>query len=203
VDGRTHKPDSIPMLLDGARVHFLRYGGAPFLVNWNAAFDGELSPLLVADGAARVADGSVKYELEWSGDRPALAAMTITNGGRALRLAFDPAFPDVVTLTGAASGVFTIDAGAGGTVAGHYRAERMGDEVDITLHPDDGWRPGPAQLGARLIFRLVPLFRRWPATYVWRGQVDLSGARPRLASTWERSAAAGQGAIKLFGQADR
>lgn len=195
VDGRPHKPDSIPMLLDGARVHFLRYAAAPFLVNWNAAHDGEL-PAIETDGG-----GPVTYEWSTAEGRPALAAMSIAHDGHALHFRYDPPFPDVTTLPDgdARDGTLVIDAGIGGTVAGTYHIERADDQVDITLRPSGGWRPGPVLWGARLIFTLVPLFRKWPETYVWRGRIDLSGERPRLTSAWERSAAAGQGAVKLFG----
>jgi len=202
VGGRDHKPDSIPMLLDGARVHFLRYAAAPFIVDWNAAHDGELAPLSFADGDRRAIDGPVTHELALIDGRPALAAMAISDGRRALRVAFHPPFPDVTALPDGAgvAGTFAVEAGAGGAVTGTYHTGRAGDQVDITLQPSGGWRPGPVQWGARLIFALVPLFRKWPQTYVWRGRVDLSGERPRLRSRWERSAAAGQGAIRLFGQ---
>lgn len=206
VNGRVHKPDSIPMILDGARVYFVRYTAAPFLVNWNAAFDGELHPLLIdlaqsEPGALHVADGPVTYELALADGRPALEAMSVTNARHSARIAFDPPFPDVTSLSTPSliAGTFTIDAGPCGLVAGDYRVEPATEGVSIILHPSAGWRPGAVQWGARLIFRLVPLFRRWPATYAWRGRVDLAGPQPRLRSSWERSAAAGQGAIKLFG----
>lgn len=202
VGGRDHKPDSIPMLLDGARVHFLRYAAAPFIVDWNTAHDGELTPLPLADVDRRTIHGPVTHELSFVDGRPTLAAMSISDGRSGLRLAFDPAFPDITALPDGAdvAGTFAVEAGAGGAVTGTYHAGRAGDQVDITLHPSGGWRPGPVQWGARLIFALVPLFRKWPQTYVWRGRVDLSGERPRLTSAWERSVAAGQGAIKLFEQ---
>jgi hypothetical protein len=205
VAGRVHKPDSIPMILDGARVHFVRYAAAPFLVNWNATFDGALWPLSIVDGDTldgelRATDGSVTHELSLIDGRPALKAMSVASDHHSLRVAFDPPFPDVTQLHGRmAAGTITIDAGACGTVAGAYRMERTGEGIDITLQPSGGWEPGPAQWGAKLIFRLVPLFRQWPATYVWRGQVDLTGERPWLRGAWERLDAAGQGAVKLFG----
>lgn len=206
VNGRAHKPDSIPMILDGARVYFVRYTAAPFLVNWNVAFDGALQ-LLSVDAtpaqpeALQVADGPVIHELVLRDGRPALEAMSIANARHRARITFDPPFPDVTSLPTAATiaGTFTVDAGACGTVVGDYRVEPAAGRVDIVLHPSGGWQPGPVQWGARLIFRLVPLFRRWPSTYVWRGRVDLSGTQPQLRSSWERLAAAGQGAIKLFG----
>jgi hypothetical protein len=206
VDDRVHKPDSIPMILDGARVYFLRYSGAPFLVNWNAAFDGELRPLPVDPGELRperlhATDGPVTYDLVFCDGHLALEAMSVANEHHSLRIAFTPPFPDVTLLPDGAVtiGTFAVEAGVCGTVAGDYRVEPAAEGFNITLHPSGGWQPGPVQWGARLIFRLVPLFRRWPATYVWRCRVDLTGEQPRLCSVWEHSAAVEQGAVKLFG----
>ncbi len=204
VAGRAHKPDSIPMLLDGARVHFLRYSAAPLLVNWNAAFDGALRPLAVSPAGSAVgyqaADGPVTYDLSLVDGRPALRAMSIAGEHHSLRLGFDPPFPDVTGISDVAAGTFVVEAGVCGTVTGVYRAEPAGEGVAIVLHPSGGWRPGPVQWGARLIFFLVPLFRRWPATYVWRGLLNPAGERPHLRAAWERSEAAGQGMVKLFGE---
>jgi hypothetical protein len=205
VAGRAHKPDSIPMILDGARVHFVRYAAAPFLVNWNATFDGALRPLSVVsgdmpNGDLRAADGPVTYDLSLIDGHPALKAMSVADGHHSLRIVFDPPLPDVTQIPGGpVAGTFTADAGACGTVAGVYQMEPAEKGVDVTLHPSGGWEPGPVQWGARLIFRLVPLFRRWPVTYTWRGHIDLKGECPWLRGVWERSAAAGQGAVKLFG----
>ena len=197
VDGRAYEPDSIPMILDGSRVYFLRYAAMPFLINWNAAYDGILP--VIETGAT---GGPVTYEWSEEGERPALVVMSIAHMDQTVAFRFDPPFPDVVTLPDNArlAGSLVIDAGIGGTVDGTYHVERSGDQVEITLNPSGGWAPGPVQWGARLIFTLVPLFRKWPQTYLWRGRVDLSGEQPRLVSAWERSAQAGQGAVKLFGK---
>jgi len=45
IDGRSHRNDSIPLLLDRARVHFLRYSADPCIVSWNADSEVRLRPL--------------------------------------------------------------------------------------------------------------------------------------------------------------
>ena len=205
INGRAHKPDSIPMILDGARISFLRYSAAPLLVNWNASIDGELRPLSVTaeephPGRFRATDGPVTYTFLLHEGHPALEAMTVANERHSLRIVFNPPFPDVMALPSraTAAGTFAIEAGACGTVTGEYRIEPATEGFELVLHPSGGWRPGPVQWGAKLIFRIVPLFLRWPTTYYWRGRINLTGTHPRLHSFWERSAAVEQGAVKLF-----
>lgn len=55
-------------------------------------------------------------------------------------------------------------------------------------------RPRPAPPMARGLFRAVSMFRDWPATYVWRGTIQLPATDARaerplaLVSGWERIA---------------
>lgn len=201
VDGRDHKPDSIPMLLDGARVHFLRYAAEPFLVNWNTARDGEWQGHPLPPDAREVADGPLASEIVWSDGQPEIAALTLGDGRHALRVAFTPPFPHAVALRDGAAvqGAFTVTTDGAGTVSGRYAVARAGDEVEMVLHPDGGWQPAVKRWSVRLIFGLVPLFKRWPTTYRWVGRVTL-GEQPTLRGAWERLGREGQGrVIKLFG----
>ncbi len=201
VDGRAHKPDSIPMLLDGARVHFLRYAAEPFLVNWNPAREGELPGRPLPPDAGELEDGPATYRLAWRGGQPEVAAISLNDGRHTLRAAFTPPFPHAVALAdgATAAGTFAITTDGAGTVSGRYRLARAGAAVEIILHPDGGWQPAVKRWSVRLIFGLVPLFKRWPMTYRWAGRLAL-GERPALHGAWERLGREGQGrVIKLFG----
>jgi len=201
VDGRAHKPDSIPMLLDSARVHFLRYAAEPFLVNWNPAREGELPGRPLPPNAGELEDGPAAYRLAWRGGQPEVAAISLNDGRHTLRAAFTPPFPHAVALAdgATAAGTFAITTDGAGTVSGRYRLARAGAAVEIILHPDGGWQPAVKRWSVRLIFGLVPLFKRWPMTYRWVGRLAL-GERPALHGAWERLGREGQGrVIKLFG----
>jgi hypothetical protein len=52
IDGRSHRGDPIPLILDGARVHFLRYSADPFIATWNPNPDGAADVLVVDPRAA-------------------------------------------------------------------------------------------------------------------------------------------------------
>jgi len=201
VDGRAHRPDSIPMLLDGARVHFLRYAAEPFLVNWNPAHDGDMTARPLASDASEMVDGPLTYHLAWRDGQPEIAALALGDGRHALRAVFDPPFPHAVALAdgAAAAGTFAITTDGAGSVSGRYSLAHAAGAVEIVLHPVGGWQPAVKRWSVRLIFGLVPLFKRWPMTYRWVGRVEL-GERPALRGAWERLGREGQGrVIKLFG----
>lgn len=206
VDGRRHKPDSIPMLLDGSRVHFLRYSAEPFLASWNEAFEGALRPAAIELGAGdrgQAREGDVVYDLRLRDGHPEIAAMTIANERKAMRIEFDPPVPDIAGLRDGSDvdGVFTIRGdGATGTVRGSYRLARAGQEIDLKVRPDGGWQPDVDRWSVKLIFRVVPLFKRWPMTYEWAARLTLrDGEPPFMRSGWRRLGEESQGRIiRLF-----
>jgi hypothetical protein len=199
IDGRSHRNDSIPLFLDRARVHFLRYSADPFIVTWNA--DSEvrlrsLDPEFEAGNLIAYADG-VRYELETNGAFREIRRMSRRQGDQQVAIEFTPAFPQLLALADdvEVAGKFRVSAQASlGTVDGSWRIVRQGEELKLELSPDGGWTPGPAPRMARLLFRAVSTFREWPTTYIWRGTIQLplsNGADQSpldFHSGWERIA---------------
>ncbi len=187
IDGRPHRSDFIPLILDGTPVHFVRYSTDPFIVLWNPDMEARLRTL-EPEAASRSAPSAgaftahadgVRYELEANGPFRELRGMSLREGEHELRIAFSPALPHLLALADEVevSGAFRITAQPGvGTVGGHWRVARRDAQVHLEVEPDGGWTPGPAPRMARLLFRAVPTFREWPTTYLWRGTIDLPSA---------------------------
>ncbi|TVP78436.1 MAG: hypothetical protein EA352_02100 [Gemmatimonadales bacterium] len=200
IDGRSHRGDPFPLPLDRARVHFLRYSPDPFIVTWNPNFEGPVNLLQVeldAQGETGTAeDRGVQYELEAREGRLEIRRMSRSEGDHEVQVEFFPAFPDVLVLRDGVevSGTFRITADPSvGMVRGTWVVERRGGEVHMEAVPAGGWTPGEVPWMARLMFRLVPTFRRWPATYRWTATLILAGreegpaGRTHLRSAWERT----------------
>jgi hypothetical protein len=190
VDGRSRRPDTLPVPVGGSRVYFLRYSPDPLIVTLNPAFDGTLTPLdRVGELEARV--GELRYDLVERDGRFDVAQLRHGSGPNEVRLTLDPAWPDVRRLDPGArhAGAFTVAADPSvGSVAGAYAVQRDGDVVRMGLVPSGGWRPNEPQLSVRLIYAVAPVFRRWPASYRWEAELDLGDpGSPRLRSRWHRS----------------
>jgi hypothetical protein len=211
IDGRAHTPDPLPVPMNGARVHFLRYSPDPFIVTWNPAGARRLDPLgpLVSvaagggdsDRTAEVVQGGVRYLLKENEGHFEIHEMSRAHAGprgvRTVRVAFFPAFPDVAALRPGVevAGAFRISASPGvGVVTGNWRVARRGAQIRIEVEPSGGWTPNESGRIVRLMYRLVPVFRDWPATYRWTGVMTAPDAHPgsgsmqnpELSSSWER-----------------
>jgi hypothetical protein len=199
IDGRPHRGDPFPLLLDGARVHFHRYSADPFIVTWNPTTDGSFDVLALdseaAHGVYRAEARGVRYDLAASGDRREIRRMSRRHGSHEVVVEFAPAFPHLLALRDGVelSGAFRISTDPdAGTVTGRWRVTRQDRELRLEVSPEGGWTPGQAPRMVRLLFRAVSMFRTWPTTYVWRGTMQLAPAGqeadgPRsFQSKWER-----------------
>ena len=180
IDGRSHRNDFIPLILDGTAVHFLRYSADPFIVTWNPDAEAKvriLEPGPVMPGGAAVADADgVRYHVEANGVFREIRRMSRREGDHEVIVEFTPALPQLLALADGVevSGEFRITAQPSvGTVRGSWQVVRQGGELHLEIAPDGGWTPGPAPPMARALFRVVPMFRHWPATYLWRGTIQL------------------------------
>jgi hypothetical protein len=199
IDGRLHRSDPIPLILDGTRVHFLRYSTDPFIVTWNPDADAAVRVLTPDSeqlpGTFIAHAGGVRYDVQANGAFREIRRMSRREGDRSVAIEFAPAFPQLLALADGVDvhGEFRITAQPSvGTVRGRWRVERQGRELHLAVVPDGGWTPGPAPRMARLLFRVVAVFRTWPTTYVWRGTIQLpppggpfDGPLP-FRSGWER-----------------
>jgi hypothetical protein len=199
IDGRAHRADAIPLVLDGAPVHFTRYSRDPFIVTWNP--DLSAAARVVEPGADPVdgvvsaeADG-VLYELEANGEILEIRRMSRQERHHRVAVEFAPAFPHLLALRDGVelSGTFRITTDPpAGTVTGRWRVVHEGEEIRMEAVPEGGWTPGEAPGMARALFRFASVFRSWPTTYVWRGSLRLpttgSEQEPlHFESSWERS----------------
>jgi hypothetical protein len=191
IDGRRHKPDTLPVPIDGTRMYFMRYSTDPFILHWNMEFTGTVVALRPS-GTGIVEDDDVIYELVQNGDHLEISGMQPRDDRHAVHFTFTPAFPDVVNLQDGVqvSGTFQIDLEkSAGSIDGVYQVQRRGHEVTMELQPAGGWQPGVRKWSVRFMFFVVKLFKNWPRTYRWTAILDLSRPdAPHLRSHWEHCA---------------
>jgi hypothetical protein len=193
VDGRTHRSDPLPLLLDTTWMHFVRYSATPFIALWNHR-DHDTADVLSSSTLAAEAGGA-SYELRSNGPFSEIRRMTRHEGDQEITVEFAPAFPQLLALRNGKriDGSFRLSTGPpAGVVTGTWHVVRHGRRIEIETVPCGGWTPGDAQPMARLLFRVIRVFRSWPTTYRWSGSVELPGPGEdvggplALSSTWER-----------------
>jgi hypothetical protein len=198
-DGRPHDSDAIPLVLDGTRMTFVRYSTRPFIVTWNPTVNARAEVL--AAGAQTVPDMSVldangvRYELTSNGPFREIRRMSRRKGGQEVTVDFTPPIPHLLAMRDGAdvSGAFRIATEPpAGLVTGTWRSVRQGRRLHLEATPSGGWTPGEAPPMARVLFRMIYMFRTWPATYSWTATLPLPepgtdvGSSLPLESAWER-----------------
>ena len=107
--------------------------------------------------------------------------------GQPVVVDFAPGFPRLDGLgdDGAARGRWSISLAGVLITGGAYQAARTGQRVAVELDVTEHWKPVGLPLSMNILTHLVRMFRTWPASYRWRGAVEL-GAEPAMSGAWER-----------------
>jgi hypothetical protein len=182
IGGRQLRPASLPILLRGRRVLFIRYAVRPVIGTLNPPMSRPVIVELPAPGSVEV-DGMMVVA-----DRDGrIARISAAQGPDHVEVGFLPGFPDLSGLPrdGSASGRWSIRIADVPITGGSYSASREGDRVTVELDVTERWKPHGLPPSMELFTRVVPMFRTWPSTYRWRGIVEL-GAAPVMSGMWER-----------------
>lgn len=193
IDGRAHRSDTLPLVLDRTWMRFVRYSARPLVALWNHRDHDTADVLSPAVVTAEV--GGVRYDLRGNGSFREIGQMSRTVRDQQVTVEFTPAFPQLLALRDGAAveGRFRVSTQPpAGVVTGTWHVVRRAQLVEVEVVPSGGWTPGDAQPVARLLFRVIGMFRSWPTTYRWSGTVDLPahgdepGGTVPLTSRWER-----------------
>lgn len=189
IDGKSHTLDELPVPMDFTKMYFCRYSPDPFIVTFNTAFEGELTPLQIgAGGTASL--GDMHYELEEGATGAEIKALSGKGKRHAIRMELSPALPDILQLPSGAQfkGSFRICGHPStGSVSGHYEVEKKGSDTRIELIPSGGWKPVIPKLSIFFMFTVAKIFKHWPKTYRWTAVLrEVGKERLSMTSSWER-----------------
>lgn len=182
IDDRILRPESLPILLNWQRVWFVRYVPKPIIGTLNPPMSRPVVVELPAPGSIEVEGMTVVVDGDGSVTR-------ISTGQEPCRVEIDffPGFPNLLDLDsgGSAAGRWSIRIAGVSITGGSYSASREGDRATVELDVIENWKPSGLPLSMDIFTRVVSMFRTWPATYRWRGVVEL-GAEPVMSGVWER-----------------
>ncbi len=173
---------SLPILLDWHRVLFVRYAAKPVIGTLNPPMSNPLIVEMPAPGSVEV-DGMM-IVVDENGN---VTNIIVGQEPLQVKLDFTPGFPNLPEIPdrGSAAGRWTIHTAGVNITGGSFSASREGDRVAVELDVIENWKPSGLPLAMELFTRIIPTFRTWPATYRWRGAVEL-GTKPFMSGRWER-----------------
>jgi len=65
--------------------------------------------------------------------------------------------------------------------------EKENDATKITVVPSGGWRPKPAKLSLRFLYKVAKIFKNWPKTYQWTAMISKKkNMEFHMISSWKR-----------------
>lgn len=183
IGDRILRPASLPILLSGHRVWFVRYVPMPIIGTLNPPMS---QPLIVdlpvpgsadVDGMTVVADGDGSVTRISAGEKP-----------RRVEVGFHPGFPNLLDLPNGSStvGGWSIRIAEVPITGGSYRASCESGRVAVELDVTERWKPSGLPLSMEIFTWAVRKFRTWPTTYRWRGVVEL-GSALTMSGLWERT----------------
>lgn len=117
-----------------------------------------------------------------------LRGLTAVRGPHTATMTLDPPFPEPSTVTGRSSAEGTWHLGVGGVTltGGTWTVRNAGATTDVALEVTQPWRPHRLPWLMRVVTTVVPVFRQWPTTYVWRATFAGAEAVPATAR-WYRT----------------
>ncbi|NTU82063.1 MAG: hypothetical protein HGA45_22240 [Chloroflexales bacterium] len=183
IGDRILRPASFPIPLRGHRTWFIRYVPAPVIGILNPPSHHPLLLELPAAGRIEVAGMSVGVD-----DAGHVTHLSSGQGHQRVEVAFTPSFPNLLDHPErAAVGRWSLRIAHVPITGGSYRTARADGRIGIELDVTEPWTPSGLPLSMALFTRVARRFRTWPASYRWRGIVELGGT-PTMSGTWERKA---------------
>lgn len=175
-------PASLPILLRGHRVLFIRYVARPIIGTLNPTMSRPVIVELPVPGSVEIEGMTVVANADGSVTR-----ISAGQEPRRVEVDFLPGFPNLLGLPdgGSASGRWAIRIAGVPITGGSYQASRQGSHVALDLDVTEPWKPSGLPLSIEIFTRVVSKFRTWPCTYRWRGTVEL-GEAPAMSGGWER-----------------
>lgn len=182
IGDRALRPASLPILLRGRRVLFIRYVARPVIGTLNPPMSRPVIVELDVPGSIEIDGMRIVADEEGSVTRISTAQEPYQ-----VEIDFLPGFPNLPGLPSgrSAAGRWSMRIAGIPITGGSYRASREMDRVAVELDVTEYWKPSGLPLSMKLLTRAVTMFRTWPSTYRWRGTVEL-GAAPAMSGAWER-----------------
>ena len=175
IDGIKRKIEKIPVPVNGSFVYLARYSATPIIGKWNKNYEGELEPLQPNQSNEFKVNDTI-YSLIQNNGHYEISKIIGSDAEHEISFAFSPPVPDLICLKDGTEITGRFSAGADrttGIIAGEYRINRNKNQINMTIHPIEGWQPMSGKL--------------WVKTYYWSADIEISDNNEiTMKSEWTR-----------------
>jgi len=191
IDGRKHKPDRLPILMDFTKMYFARYSPDPLIATFNPSQREAPCNVHEVDDQTKLieADGHTIH-FERSNGALRIDRIHYYSGTHPISLHFIKGFPDLLSLEMGAfyQDQFIIEGDPStGKIAGHYHVKVEVDHITLQLIPSGGWKPKIDKFSLRFMYTVAKVFKKWPSTYQWEARISCTTQDGFIInSEWER-----------------
>lgn len=190
IDGKSHRPDKLPLPVDWSNMYFTRYSPKPLIFILNPDFRGHIEPVQInsLDDTIHLKD-KVLFLTRQNG-KHFLEKISFLNEIAPLEMLFDPPFPNLHEYEGENErrGEFKFISSAGaGWIAGTYSIQKEKDSLFVELTPSGGWKPRPSKVVLGFLYAIAKPFKNWPKKYRWKATVTHSHGQYYMESAWKRT----------------
>lgn len=191
IEDKVHKPDELPLPMDGSKMLYTRYSPEPLIVTFNPNVNAEIIPLEVNLYQEKLSHLGYDYEFEWIKEQPIIKRIICKNDTYPVTLFFKEGFFDIRSLKKdiTMKGSFEIAGNPTvGSVKGHYTVKKDHNKTKITLVPSGGWKPRPTKLSLFFLYTVAKMFKNWPKTYEWTAYIQEKDEPVyHMQSVWKRT----------------
>lgn len=182
VGDRILKPSNFPLLRNGKKVFFARYSNNPEVGTLNPPMNLPLVLDSVESGRVEAAGLSVQFRDE------KVISIKPKGNDKNISVEFPDGMPNLIDLQEGTDyeGKWTYKTDNHIITGGTYNFLRIGEKIDVQINVTRKWIPQNLPISLNLFTFFVKIFRTWPATYFWKGRVDLSDGMT-MSGEWYRS----------------
>jgi hypothetical protein len=182
VGQRQLKPSHFPLSRNGEKVFFARYSNNPIVGTLNPPMQ---TPLVFdCENTGAVEFEGMLFHLH----EGKVSQITRIHNDKTVSIGFLDGLPNLFELEEntaySDNWVYIINDQI--ITGGKYIFFRKGNKVDIQLKVTRKWIPKNIPFSFQMFTLVVKSFRKWPTTYFWKGQVDISDKTRTLAGEWLR-----------------
>ncbi|MDG5815443.1 hypothetical protein QA601_10155 [Chitinispirillales bacterium ANBcel5] len=175
INGRSHQLDELPIPIDWQKMTFARYSPKPLIATLNPEYNGLLKPLEIEMGQKIYEKGNCSYQIEWTDQIASIKSMCLKSDNHILTMSFTPSFPCLNTtmVNTRYKGFFEVCGHeSAGNISGEYTVHSDKKNIHIRAVPSKGWKPKVTKFSTWFLFNVVNVFKKWPTTYRWDGQLQ-------------------------------